>query len=55
VGFCRIFRHFSGFGLFPALKPNPRPSHQRLTQTVGTPFAQQKESLNRKSGFIVKV
>jgi len=31
------------------------PAHQRLTQTVGTPFAQQKESLNRQSCFIVKV
>jgi hypothetical protein len=33
----------------------PPPAPARVTQTVGTPLAQQKESLNRKSRFIVKV
>jgi len=31
------------------------PAHTQVTQPVGTPLAQQKESLNRKSRFIVKV
>jgi hypothetical protein len=31
------------------------PAPAQVTQTVGTPLAQQKESLNRQSRFIVKV
>jgi hypothetical protein len=45
----RRLRAFSRFRLFPTPAPAP------LTPPVGTPFAQQKESLNRQSRFIVKV
>jgi len=37
VGFCAVYRHFSGFGLFSALGVLSRPAHPPLTQTV-SPF-----------------
>jgi hypothetical protein len=36
---------------FSCSQTESTPAHTQVTQTVGTPFAQQKESLNRKSGF----
>ncbi len=41
VGFVPTYRLFSRFRLFPALRVLSRPAHQRLTQTVGTPLAEE--------------
>ncbi len=41
VGFCGIFKHFSGFEFFSTSRSESTPAHTRVTQTVG-----QKLSLN---------
>jgi ABC-type transport system substrate-binding protein len=40
VGFCAIYKHFSGFGFFLHLKHCPRPPTCPLAQTVGRFLAQ---------------
>jgi len=31
MGVCAIYKHFSGFGSYTALKQNPRPARQQVT------------------------
>jgi len=55
LGILARFQAFFYASAFSQSDGVPPPAPARVTQTVGTPFAQQKESLNRKSRFIVKV
>jgi hypothetical protein len=55
LGILARFQSFFYASAFFQSDGVPPPAPARVTQTVGTPLAQQKESLNRKSRFIVKV